>query len=175
MKYSFQTLIASAAVLVSPMALAHDHSLTTGFVAGLLHPITGIDHLLALMLAGFFIGRRVSSRWVAVSGLLLALGSGAAGALLFGAQEWMEAAVLLSLPLFFAMQSLKHRCIVNLVVLTISLLMFAHGWSHGVELAGMSTGFVVGLLMMSAVVLSLFSLIGGAVMSGSSAVSHAHR
>lgn len=175
MKYRFQTLIASGAVLVSPMALAHDHSLTTGFVAGLLHPVTGIDHLFALMLAGFFIGRQRSSQWIAISGLLLALGSGAAGGQLLGAQAWTEAAVLLSLPLFLAMQWLKHRCIVSLAVLTMSLLMFAHGWSHGVEGAAMNTGFVVGLLMMSTAVLSLFSLIGRAAMSGSSTVSHAHR
>ena len=101
MKYVYTLLIAAGAALVSPMALAHDHSVATGFVAGLLHPVTGIDHLLALMLAGLFIGRRVPSRWSAVSGLLLALGAGAAGALLLGAHAWIEAAVLLSLPYFW--------------------------------------------------------------------------
>jgi len=99
MKYGYKFLIAMGTFLVSPMALAHDHSSSAGFVAGLMHPITGIDHLLALMLAGLFIGRLVSTQWIAISGLMLALGLGAAGALLLGAQAWMEAAIVFSLPL----------------------------------------------------------------------------
>ena len=175
MKHGFRYLIVIGTVLVSPMALAHDHSSTAGFVAGVMHPVTGIDHLLALMLVGVFIGRRVSSRWIAVSGILLAIAAGVAGGFLLGANAWMEAAVILSLPLFITMQWLNNRCIVNLAVTTMSMIMFAHGWSHGGQLAGTSTVFVVGLLMMSAAVLIFFSLIGRSVMFRSAALSHAHR
>jgi len=171
MKHGYKLLIAMFAFLVSPMALAHDHVSTTGFVAGLLHPITGIDHLIALMLAGLFIGRLVSTRWIATSGLLLALGSGAAGALLLGAQAWMEAAILFSLPLFLAMQWIKHSSgIVNIALVTMSVFMVAHGWAHGVEMAGMNSRFIFGFLMMSAAVVCLFSLTGIAVKSRLTAV-----
>jgi len=173
MKHGYKLLIAMFAFLLSPMALAHDHVSTTGFVAGLLHPITGIDHLIALMLAGLFIGRLVSTRWIAICGLLLALGSGAAGAQLLGAQAWMEAAILFSLPLFFAMQWIKHRGIVKLAVVTMGLFMVAHGWAHGIELAGMNNSFIFGFLMMSATVVCLFSVIGITVKSRLTAVCDA--
>jgi urease accessory protein len=173
MKYRFHFLLAIGTALSSPMALAHDHPWTAGFLAGAGHPLTGIDHLLALVLAGVFIGRRVAPRWVAVSGLLLALAAGVACGSLLGAQAWIEAAVMLSLPLFLAMQWLKNRCHVNLAVTAIGMMMFAHGWSHGVQQAGMSITFVVGFLMMSAAVLIFFSLIGKSVMFPSAAVSHA--
>ncbi len=173
MKHGYQLLIALSALLVSPMATAHDYSVTTGLVAGLLHPVTGVDHLVALMLAGLFIGRLGSRPWISVSALLIALGSGAAGAHLLGAQAWMEAAIVFSLPLFFALQWMKRPGAVNLVVTTMSLFMIAHGWVHGVELADMNSSFIFGLLMASGTVLCVFSIIGRIVKSDLAAARHA--
>ena len=175
MKYMLQTLIATLSLLISPVVLAHDHTSTTGFIAGLLHPLTGIEHLLVLMLAGLFIGCRLGSRWLAISGLSLALAAGAAAALLLGEQAWIEAAALLLLPATFAVQWLKHRCIVNLAFVSMGWLLFAHGWYHAVELAAMDTGFVIGLLMMSAAIVFLFSLIVSSVITKPAPARHAHR
>ena len=163
MKHRHQLLVAICTLLASPMAMAHDHSVTTGFVAGLLHPITGVDHLVALMLAGFFIGRPGSRQWISVSALLIALGSGAAGAQLLGAQAWMEVAIVFSLPLFFVMQWIKRPGTVNLAVITMSLFMIAHGWMHGLELADMNSSYIFGILTASGAVLCLFSRIGRTV------------
>jgi urease accessory protein len=173
MKHGYQLLISLTALLVSPMAMAHDYSVTTGIIAGFLHPVTGVDHLVALMLAGFFIGRLGSRQWISVSALLIALGSGAAGAQLLGAQAWMEAAIVFSLPLFFAMQWIKLPGAVNLAVTTMSLFMITHGWMHGVELADMNSSFIFGLMTASAAVLCLFSRIGRTVKSGLAAAKHA--
>ena len=175
MKYGYKVLITTGAMLVSPMALAHEQSLTSGFIAGLLHPLTGIDHLVAFLLAGLLIGRLVSAQWVAVGSMLLALGSGMAGALLLGAQAWTEAAVLLSLPTFFAMQWIRNCSSAKFVVMPMSLFMIAHGWSHGADLAGLNYAFVFGLLMMSAAVMLVFSIVGNTMKAGSPAVSHALR
>jgi urease accessory protein len=175
MKYGFQTLIATVTVLVSPLALAHDHSLTTGLLAGLLHPLTGIDHLLPLTLAGMFIGCRWASRWIAITSLSLALVAGATAALLLGEQAWVEAVVLASLPLVLAVQWQIHRSIPKLAVTSMSWLMFAHGWRHAVELAAMNAEFVVGLLLISAAVVFLFSLFVSSVIFRSTTASHAHR
>ena len=173
MKHGYQLLISLTALLVSPMAIAHDYSVATGFIAGLLHPVTGIDHLAALVLAGLFIGRLGSRRWISISALLIALGSGAAGAQILGAQAWMEAAIVFSLPLFLAMQWMKHPGASNLAVATMSLFMIAHGWAHGVELAGMNSSFLFGVVTASGVVLCLFSLTARIFRSELAAARHA--
>jgi urease accessory protein len=173
MKLGYQLFIATSAMLISPMALAHDHDASSGFIAGLMHPVTGIDHLIALMLAGLFIGRRGSARWIAISGLMLALGSGTGGALLLGTQAWMEAAIVVSVPLFLALQWIRQDGRVRIALATMCLFMGAHGWAHGHEPAAMNLGFMFGWLVMSATVMCVLSVIGIAVESKLTALSDA--
>ena len=172
MKLIENVLIATGISLVSPIALAHDQLLTTGFTAGLLHPLTGIDHLLALMLVGFFIGRHVPARWGAVIALQLAVGAGAAAGLLLGAQAWIEAAFLLSFPFLFAAQWIRQRRTVKFAIIAMGLFLIAHGWAHGVALADMNQAFFLGLLIMSTAIMFLFSVIGGVFKLGSVVISH---
>jgi len=52
-------LFALVALLVSPFALAHTGVAgPSGFAAGLMHPVTGLDHLLVAIAAGFWAGRK---------------------------------------------------------------------------------------------------------------------
>jgi len=62
---------------------------------------------------------------------------------------------------------------VNIALTIMSLFMLAHGWAHGVELSGMNHSFIIGLLMMSATVVGLFSLTGIAVKSRLTTLSDA--
>ncbi|MFC6671796.1 HupE/UreJ family protein [Marinobacterium aestuariivivens] len=58
-----QTLtLAAAATLASPLALAHDGSETASVAAGLLHQLTGLDHLALLLIAGFGLSRLLKRR-----------------------------------------------------------------------------------------------------------------
>jgi len=41
--------------------------------------------------------------------------------------------------------------------------LLAHAWAHGVEMAGTSTGFIFGILLISAIFIGLFSLLGRAL------------
>jgi urease accessory protein len=52
-----RALLAVAAVLAPVLALAHPgHDTSNGFVAGIQHPLTGSDHLAAMLAAGFALG-----------------------------------------------------------------------------------------------------------------------
>ncbi len=173
MKHWHKLLLIPAVVLISPPVLAHDNGLATGLFAGLSHPVSGVDHLAALVLAGVFIGRFVSGRRLALGGLLLALGLGAGGGLLLGAQAWVEGAILLSLPVFFALQWIRHAGRMKIAVIMMGLFMIAHGWAHGVAMGGMDTGFAIGFLLASAGVMGLSSLFGAALESRLTAAGHA--
>lgn len=59
MKVQVKKLLIGAAVLLpflsSGLAFAHEgHDRSVGFMSGLLHPISGIDHLLVIVLVGFW-------------------------------------------------------------------------------------------------------------------------
>ncbi len=165
MKHWHKLLFIAGAVLLSPQALAHDNSLSTGLLAGLSHPLTGADHFLALMLAGLLAGRLIRGRRLALGGLLLALGLGAGAGILLGAQAWTEGAILLSVPVFFALQWIRQAGLMKAAMIIMSLFMIAHGWAHGVEMGGMDKSFVLGFLLTSAAVMGLFSLLGAALKS----------
>jgi urease accessory protein len=70
-------LICTATLSLVPMlAQAHPgHASDTGFAAGLLHPLTGMDHLAGIVVAGMLLGwlpTRV--RWLACAAFLGTLG-----------------------------------------------------------------------------------------------------
>lgn len=173
MKQAHKLVITLGAILVSPLAQAHNNSLSTGLLAGLAHPLTGLDHLAALILSGILIGRLASSRRLALGGLLCALGLGAAGGYLLGAQAVVEGVILLSLPVFLALQWLRKPAQVKSGVAVMSLFMVAHGWAHGVEMSGMVQGFIPGFLLTSATVTGLSALVSATVRARFSAASAA--
>jgi len=158
-----KSLFAIGVILISPLAQAHDNSLSTGLLAGLSHPLLGVDHLVALVLAGLLLGRLTSGKQSALGGLLLALGLGAAGGAMLGAQMWIEAAILLSLPIFFALQWASTQ--LKTATMVMGIFMLAHGWAHGVEMANMNMAFIAGFLWTSAITMAASSLLGAALHS----------
>jgi len=149
MKPACKPIIILAACLTSPLAQAHVNGLATGLLSGLTHPLTGLDHLAALILSGLLIGRLPRGRSLALAGLIGALGLGAEGGILLGAQAGVEYLVLLSLPVLFAFQWIRKVDQLKLAVTVIGLFMVAHGWAHGVEVHGLTQAFVSGFLLSS--------------------------
>ena len=172
-----KSLLGVSAVLISPLAQAHDGSLSSGLLAGLGHPLSGVDHLVALLLAGLLLGRLVTGRrLLTLGGFLLALGLGAAGGIFLGTQLWVEAAILLSLPVFLALQWLRDNVQLQVAGAVVGVFMVAHGWAHGVEMTGMNAAFIFGFLLTSAIIMGLSCLFGVALYSRKktrTAASHA--
>ncbi|HHJ13390.1 MAG TPA: hypothetical protein ENJ79_03310 [Gammaproteobacteria bacterium] len=152
MKHVLRPILILAATLVSPLAQAHDNGLSSGLLAGLVHPLTGLDHLAALILAGFLVGRLKRGEWLALGALIGALGAGAMGGALLGTQAGVENLILLSLPVLLGFQWLRGRVPVRLAVAVTGLFMLAHGWAHGVEVQGNTLAFFIGFLLTSTVI-----------------------
>ncbi len=126
-----------AAVLMSlpALALAHPgHELQSGFAAGIMHPVSGIDHLVAMLAVGMWaaqLGGRL--RWAVplsfVSLMLVGALPGLSGLQFSAVEQGIAASVcVLGLLLTGAVRLPAVAC----VVLTGAFALF-HGYAHGAE------------------------------------------
>lgn len=151
--------LAVAIILVPQVALAHSGPLGhDGFAAGLMHPLTGLDHL-ATMIAVGILGATLGGRavWllplsfvaVMVGGALL----GMMGLPLFG----VEAAIVLGMIALGAMLLLPpERGLATALALVAGAALF-HGHAHGAELphAALPAQFIAGFVASTSALLLL--------------------
>lgn len=131
-RITLATLLALAALPV----LAHPGhgSETVGFLAGLSHPFTGLDHLLAMLAVGLWSATTTRGSWLAplsFAGMLLTGATLAANGVTVPVVEPMIAASLLTLGLLIMARVQLHESISALLVGGFALF---HGAAHGVEL-----------------------------------------
>jgi urease accessory protein len=148
-------VLAVAGLLVLPPALsAHSgHGLEAGFWEGLLHPFTGLDHMLALVVIGLWAAQMGGTRraWVplvALAGLL----SGALMALASRNTVLAEAGIIASLLLAGVLVALAVRPPLAVTAFCVAGFVLIHGYAHGLEVAlshhfGYWLGFLAGSLV----------------------------
>ena len=146
---------ALATLAVALPAAAHPGHPDGGFTAGLLHPLTGLDHLLALLAVGLWSRQQ---RHGAV--LMMALGAAcaAAGLALPALETSIAATVLLLGTLVACAPGLQRRLPPQVAIVVVGGCAFLHGVAHGQELAGMASG--AGFLVASALVMLAGALPG---------------
>lgn len=135
--------LAAGALALSLPALAHPgHEAASGFAAGLLHPLTGIDHLLALLAVGLWSRQQQRGYVLAPTFLvMMALGAASSAGVHLPALELSIAATVLLLGVLAACSPrLQERVPPQVAVLTVGACAFVHGLAHGNELAGMASG-----------------------------------
>lgn len=171
-KYSLKLLVCIL-VLIPLNALAHTEEAGTGFLAGLLHPILGTDHLLAMLSVGIvsaqFGGRSV---WL-VPALFVCfmVTGGLAGA--FGFElPYVEVGIALSVIMLGVGISVAHsgrkgRWLIPCAMIFVALFGFLHGHAHGVEMPQSASpvyysfGFVIsttGIHLMGVLIGFLFTV-----------------
>ena len=163
-------LFALAILLVGPsMALAHvGVGSTNGFSAGLIHPITGLDHLCAMIGVGLWAAQRGGrANWLIPLAFLgvMALGValGAAGVALPLVEQGIVASVLILGVLIAAAIRLP---LVASALLVGTFALF-HGHAHGAEMPLTASGMACGLgfLAASATLLGFGVALGAAARS----------
>lgn len=129
-----------ATLLLTPTAaLAHSGHEAGNFIAGMSHPVSGLDHVLAMLAVGLWasqIGGR--ALWAAPSafvGAMLIGGAAGAAGMPFPAVEPM---ILTSIVLLGALIALAVRLPLAAALPVLAAFGAAHGWAHGAE--GPSTG-----------------------------------
>jgi urease accessory protein len=158
-------ILATSSLLVPLTALAHvEDGGAGGFLSGLSHPVSGLDHILAMVAVGVWgaqLGRPAIWLLPVVFPLLMALGGFA------GLVGWdlpaIEVGIALSAVVLGALILGQIRLPLAIAVLIVAFFAVFHGHAHGTEMeAGQSAmlysiGFVIatGLLHAAGIALGL--------------------
>jgi urease accessory protein len=136
--------------MISRPALAHSGTgLAGGFLAGVSHPLTGLDHMLAMVSVGIwghFLGRPMLQALPMVFPIMMSIGAGVgmAGVPL----PPVELGIALSVVILGALILGGIRANIGTACAVVGLFALFHGYAHGVELPsaadpiGYSLGFV---------------------------------
>jgi urease accessory protein len=157
--YSIRLLALVAAGLFTGPVLAHTgHSSHFALTSGLLHPLLGADHLLAILAVGLWAGtdgRRGALLWP--TAFLAAMALGALLALAGQALPFAEHAIAGSLVVLGIAVALGLAPPVVAGMLVCGGLAVAHGYAHATEIpaGAQATDYVAGLLIATAVLLAL--------------------
>lgn len=138
-------------------ALAHTGGATHSFLAGALHPLSGLDHLLAMLAVGLLAGCSAGRlRWALPATFVTAMIVGAA----IGASgikvPLIEVGIALSLVAFGAALVLKQTFRAPILVAMAAGFALFHGHAHGTEMsADLSTalyglGFILATALLHA-------------------------
>lgn len=158
-------IAAALTTLLPALALAHPgHELSQGLVAGALHPLSGLDHLAAMLAVGVWatqLGGKL--RWAVPTSFVALMLVGAVlgmSGIAFGAAEQGIAASVYVLGLLLAS---AIRLPAALCVLLAGGFAIFHGYAHGVEAPQQANA----MLYFSGFVLSTIALHLAGFMAGS--------
>ena len=155
-------LLAAGIAMVGP-AVAHDQQgQAAGFITGLLHPVSGLDHVLAMVAVGLW-GAQLGAPaiWLLPVTFPLMMAFGGFLGLVGVPLPCVEIGVATSAILLGAMVALQARPPLVLAALLVAFFAVFHGHAHGTELppgqSGLmySVGFVVATGALHAVGISI--------------------
>jgi urease accessory protein len=160
------SVFAAIAFLLPAPAAAHDESgVVGGFVSGFLHPLSGLDHALAMIAVGLWgaiLGRPLIAILPVVFPMTMAFG-GALGVaqVPMAPVELGIAGSVIALGTLVALAVRAHAILASLIVAAFAIF---HGYAHGQEApsvadpVGYSVGFVLctGLLHLAGIALGAF-------------------
>ena len=162
--------VAMAAAFLPTAALAHTGvGDTSGFMHGFAHPISGLDHILAMVMVGVFawqLGGRALWLVPATFVLVMALGGllGMAGV----GVPYIETGIALSVVALGAVVALGVKAPVAVAMGFVGLFAIFHGHAHGAEMpegAGglaYAAGFMIATALLHAAGIGIGLLIGKA-------------
>ncbi|CAN7704622.1 HupE/UreJ family protein [Aquipseudomonas alcaligenes] len=148
-----KALYALALFLTPALAFAHPGHESSGLMAGVAHPITGLDHLLAMLAVGLWAAQQQgAARWalpVTFVGTMLLGGLLGFEGLQLPFMETGIAASVLALGLLVAV---AVRPPMFVAVGLTALFALAHGVAHGLELPDLSSpwGYAAGFVAATA-------------------------
>jgi urease accessory protein len=167
-------LIVLIGLIVPTAAFAHTGvGDTHGFVHGFVHPLSGVDHILAMVAVGLFaaqLGGR--ALWLVpasfIGAMAFAGGAGAAGIPL----PFVEVGIAVSIIALGLIVAFEARPPVVLAMVLVAFFAIFHGHAHGAELpadtSGLAygVGFVVATAFLHAIGIGTGFVLGRAAMAG---------
>lgn len=152
-KFTAKIFVATILLSASGVAFAHPGHNVSGFAAGLMHPFSGLDHLLAMVAVGLWAaqggGRKV---WLLPATFMSMLALGATIAMQWQALPMVEAGIATSVLALGLLTALSLQMPASFSVAIIALFGLLHGYAHGLELpeSAAPISYALGFLMATA-------------------------
>ena len=146
-------MLSAGLVVMAAPAMAHPgHEF--GALAGALHPLTGVDHLLAMLAVGLWSGFVMPNRvWAGAATFLAAMSAGAVLAWA-GLVVGVEPMILASVTLFGLLVALSRRgqsgAVTGASLAMIAVFAACHGYAHAAESVSAAPAYLAGFLGMTA-------------------------
>jgi urease accessory protein len=119
----------------SSAAFAHPGHNVSGFAAGLVHPFSGLDHLLAMVAVGLWAvqggGRKI---WLLPAAFMTMLAAGAGLAMHWQGLPLVETGIAVSVLALGLLTAVSLQLPASLSVAITALFGLLHGYVHGLEL-----------------------------------------
>lgn len=155
-----------ALTIAAPAAWAHGQGLHThdaGLIAGMLHPFSGLDHLLAMVAVGLWAAQQGGrALWVLPASFVGAMAVGAMLGMTGIAIAGLETGIALSVLALGALVTLRRHMLLPLAAALTGLFALFHGVAHGQEMPLAASPWGYGLGMLAATAL----LHGAGVLAG---------
>jgi len=143
-----RSMLISAVFLLLSSAGAHAHVIpgdVRGFGSGFMHPLLGLDHILAMTAVGLWaaqLGGR--ARWLVPASFLSVMAVGGALAMAGLRVPFTEEGILLSILVLGILIAVAVRFPLAVSMAIVGLLAFFHGHSHGTEMPANAVGYAYG-------------------------------
>ena len=140
---------AAAAMLLSLPNLAHahgDHSGAAGLVHGMAHPVTGIDHILAMVGVGLLAAKTGGrARWMLPLCFVLAMALGGTMGMAHVPFLFVEHGILASILILGVAIAAAGRLPLRASAPLVAFFALFHGYAHGLEAPANVSGITFGV------------------------------
>ena len=137
-------IVASVALLAFPSPLAaHEGGAAAGLLSGLLHPVSGLDHVLAMLAVGIW-GAQMGppAIWVLPVTFPMVMALGGMLSLVGVPVPGVEIGIGLSAVLLGLMVALERRPDLRVAAVLVGFFAIFHGYAHGAELPDGQSGIL---------------------------------
>lgn len=148
--------LAAVVALIAGPALAHTgHGDANGLFHGLAHPLSGPDHLLAMLAVGLWSGFVLPTRfWAGAAAFIAAMAVGAGLSWAGVGYPVVESVIVASVVVFGVLTLVSRRgqaqAVTTASLATIAVFASAHGHAHATEAAGNAFAYLAGFLSATA-------------------------
>lgn len=159
-------------------ALAHPGHGDLGLFQGLMHPIGGLDHVLAMVLVGIFAFQRGGrATWLLPASFIAAMAVGGAIGMAGFQLPLVEFGIGLSIVVLGAVVAFGFAAPISVAMALVAAFAIFHGHAHGAEMPdtvggiAYGAGFMAATALLYAVGVGIGSMIGRSTNSGQPAIA----
>lgn len=133
----------------------------SGFLAGILHPFLGLDHLLAMVAVGLWasqIGKKAV--WALPSSFVAMMIAGVVIAMAGVSMPYVETGILLSVLVLGGLVATALTLPTFFSMLIVGSFALFHGYAHGTEVSVVSMAYIAGFVLSTAALHTVGTLSG---------------